>query len=111
MSRLLITFLVGLPVFCSAASINSIPAEHKRRVRDAILKSMADAQMTDKEVYLPAGWDAPRWSRFLAGDEDFGIYRIALLPLRFQTAFLSNYAFTVIQDRASELAEDFRRRA
>lgn len=92
-------------------SINGVSDERWLLVMQAIKDAINDAGLTPKEAFLTMGLDAPRWSRICAGEEHLSIFRLASLPVKFQIAFVSRYMFSVVRAAASEIAEDFRRRA
>ena len=74
---------------------------------ECVKKAALDAGMTNKDLYLSLGYDAPRWTRINSLEEHISLYRVASVHnAKFQIAWISNYMFEVVKLTATEIADD-----
>ncbi len=95
-------------VMLVASMLTAAHVDRRALVIRAVLDALAAAHLTAKDAQFYTGLDAAAWSRStkVDGDLQLSIFKLASMPLAFQTEFLARYAFLVVRQSALDIAED-----
>jgi hypothetical protein len=100
--------VIVLGAVVTVLGLTAAHVDRRALVIRAVLDALVAARLTAKDAQFYMGLDAPAWSRAMNvdGDLQLSIFKLAAMPLGFQTEFLARYAFLVVRQSALDIAED-----